>query len=318
MDQLIIQVGDKPGRMAEFARSSADVLKVGRGFTNDVIIADLYVDSEQIVFFHSADGWMVKVVGTTNPTLLNGDAIDDAGSRISSGDRVTVGRTQLRIYTSDHEVEPTHQMMLSSWLGYGRAHPLFASLMMVFALAAVLFISYQERSTKLVWNPLFLEALYAGLVILFWAGIWALVGRLLRHQTNFTAQLGLTALVTGVATLVTPLGGYVEYAANSLLLGDISTRLIMLLTMTAMFRANLMFATNLKRYTRVAFIASLGMLLISYATMKFGKDEFDYQPEYSVVLKPPFAHLSADREMQLFQDTFKLEFDEVDLLAKEK
>ncbi len=318
MDQLIIQLGDKPGRMAEFARSSADVLKVGRGFTNDVVITDLYVDSEQIVFFHSADGWMVKVVGTTNPTLLNGDAIDREGSMIRSGDRVTVGRTQLRVYTGDHEVEPTHQMMLSSWLGYGRAHPLFASLMMVFALAAVLFISYQERSTKLVWNPLFLEALYAGLVILFWAGIWALVGRLLRHQPNFTAQLSLTALVTGVATLVTPIGGYVEYAANSLLLGDISTRLIMLLTMTAMFRANLMFATNLKRYTRIAFIASMGMLLISYATMKFGKDEFDYQPEYSAVLKPPFAHLSADREIQLFQDTFKLEFDEVDLLAKEK
>jgi hypothetical protein len=283
-----------------------------------VIITDLYVDPEQVVFFRSQDGWMVKVVGKTNPTLLNGGDIEDAGSKISSGDRVTVGRTNLRVYASDHAVEPTHQMMLSSWLGHGRSHSLFASLMMVFALAAVMFISYQERTTKLDWNPLFLEALYAGLVVLFWAGIWALIGRLLRHQPNFTAQLGFTALVTGIVALVTPLGGYMEYAANSLLVGDISSRLIMLLTMTAMFRANLMFATNLKRYTRIAFIASMGILLISYATMKFGKDEFDYQPEYSAVLRPPFAHLSADSDVHDFQDAFKQGFDEVDLLAREK
>jgi hypothetical protein len=62
----------------------------------------------------------------------------------------------------------------------------------------------------------------------------------------------------------------------------------------------------------------MGILLISYATMKFGKDEFNYQPEYSAVLKPPFAHLSADSDMQLFQDAFKQEFEEVDLMAKEK
>jgi hypothetical protein len=293
-------------------------LKVGRGFTNDVIVADHYVDPEQIVFFLSDDGWMVKVVGTTNPTLLNGNDIAEAGSKISSGDRVTVGRTQLRVYTSDHAVEPTHQMMLSSWLGHGRAHPLFASLMMIFALAAVMFISYQEQSTELLWNRLFLEALYAGIVILVWASIWALIGRLLRHQPNFTAQLGFTALVTGVVALVTPLGGYMEYATNSLLMGEISSRLIMVLTMTAMFRANLMFATNLKRYTRIAFIASMGIMLISYATMKFGKDEFNYHPEYSAVLKPPFAHLSVDSDMQAFQDVFKQEFEEVDLMVKER
>ncbi len=318
MDQLIVQVGEKSGRTSELVRSNGDLLRVGRGFTNDVVVSDLYVDPEQIVFSRSEDGWVVKVVGSTNPVLLNGGAIDRDGSRINSGDRITVGRTQLRVYSSDHMVEPTHQMVMSSWLGYGRAHPIFALFMMAFLLASVMFVSYQELSTELQWNQLFLEALYAGLMILVWSGIWALIGRLLRHQPNFTIQLGLTALITGVSTLVVPLGDYVEYAANSMVLGEIATWLIILLTTTALFRANLMFATNLKQYTRIAAIAAASILLVSFATKQFGKDEFDYQPEYSAVLKPPFTHLTPDRGVHEFEEEFRQKFGEVDQWTQEK
>ncbi len=318
MEQLIVQVGDKVGHMVEFARSDGGQLKVGRGFSNDLVLSDPYVDSEQVIFLRVEDGWMVKAIDTTNPALLNGVAIDSTGSRVNHGDRVKVGRTQLRVYASDYVVEPTRQLVTSSLFGFGNSPRIFASLMLLFALVVVLFIAYQGLSTEVEWNTLFLQALYSGVGILFWAGSWALIGRLLRHQPNFSAQLGFTALLSGIITLVTPLGEYVEYAVNSLLVGELVTWLILLLTITVLFSANLMFATNLKHYIRVATTLAAAMLLISYATAKFAEDEFSEDPAYSAVLKPPFAHLSGRREAGLFLDAFKQEFAEVDRLAKEQ
>lgn len=318
MDQLIVQVGERLGRLAEFARSQGDVLKVGRSFVNDLVVTDLYVDPEQLVFYRSPAGWKVKVMDETNPALLNGGVIDKEGSLIRSGDRLTVGRTQLRVYASDHAVESTHKLIVSSWLGHGRSHPLFAFLMLLFAVSAVSFISYQEQSTELVWNVLLLAALYTGLAIVIWAGIWALVGRLLRHQPNFTAQLGLTALITGISTLATPLAGYVEYAANSLLLGEIAMWSILLVTWSALLRANLMFATNLKHYSLIAVFATSAILAISFSTLMFSKEEFNYTPDYSTVLKPPFAHLSANQDAKHFRDSFGQAFEKVDIVAKEQ
>jgi hypothetical protein len=155
-------------------------------------------------------------------------------------------------------------------------------------------------------------------IILFWASAWALAGRLLRHQPNFTAQLGFTALITGCLSILLPLESYVEYAANSVLLGEITLWLIMLVILAVLFRANLSFATNLKHYTVIAFIAASALLLTFYTMLEFSEEAFSSEPEYTAVLKPPFAHLSGSRGVQEYRDGFDRLFDEVDTLARQE
>ena len=317
MDQLIIQVGDRVGRLAELTRSRGDTLTVGRNYDNDVVINDPYVDPEQIAFFRSSGKWSVRVIQETNPALINGNTIGADGTGISSGDRITIGRTQLRVYDSDHGVEPTRKMLVSSWFGHGRSHALFALSMVLFVCALEVFEQYQGLSSEVNWKELFSGALGVALVILFWASAWALAGRLLRHQPNFTAQLGFTALITGGLSILTPLASYVEYAANSLLLGEIALWLIMLVFLFVLLRVNLSFATNLKHSAVIAFITASAALLTSYALLEFNKEDFSTDPEYPSVLKPPFAHLSGNRSVQEYRDAFGGIFDEADALARE-
>lgn len=316
MDQLILQLGDRLGRMAELARSCGDTLTVGRSFSNDVVITDAYVDPEQLTFYRSGGVWKVKVMRPTNPALINGQAIDEHGTEVSSGDRITVGRTHLHIYDSDYAVEPTHKLLLSSRFGHGQSHPLFALLMVIFVCAVAVFADYQELTTEFKWKDMLSTALGMTLVILFWAGAWALTGRLLRHQTNFTAQLGFTSLVIAVFSILTPLAGYVEYAANSALLGEITLWLIILGFLAALFRANLSFATNLRHCTIVAVISAGAILFATFAMLEFNQEEFSTDPEFSTVLKPPFTHLSGNRDVAVYLDAFEAEFDAVDVLVE--
>ena len=291
---------------------------MGRGFFNDVVIADPCVDPEQITFFRSPGGWKVRIVQETNPAMVNGSVIGYDGVDINSGDRITVGRTQLRVYASDHVVEPTHKLLLSSWFGHGRSRPLFALLMVTFACAVSLFEQYQELYTEVKWNELISPTLGLALVILFWASAWALAGRLLRHQPNFTAQLGFTALVTASFSILAPLESYVEYAANSMLLGEITLWLVVLAVLVALFRINLSFATNLQHFTAIAFIAATALLLSTYVMLESGTEEFSTAPEFPAVLKPPFAHLSGSRDAQAFRDGFAEKFDRADVLARQE
>ncbi len=304
--------------MAELVRSHGDTLTVGRSFGNDVVIADPCVDPEQIAFFRTPGGWKVRVVQETNPAMVNGSVIGNEGADISSGDRITVGRTQLRVYGSDHEVGPTHRLLLSSWFGHGRSRPLFALLMVTLACAVAVIAQYQESYTEFEWKEMISASLGLALVILFWASAWALAGRLLRHQPNFTAQLGFTALVAACLSILFPVESYVEYAANSMLLGEITLWLIVLIVLGTLFRFNLSFATNLQHITAIAFIAASALLLSVYIMLEFSMEDFSTQPEYPAVLKPPFAHISGSRDAQAFRDAFARGFDRADLLARQE
>jgi len=318
MDQLILQLGDRPGRMAELVRSHGDTLTVGRNFANDAVISDPYVDPEQITFFRTAEGWSVRLLQETNPATLNGKLIDKGGVRVDSGDRITIGRTQLHIYSSDHVVEPTHKTLLSFWFRHGQSHLVFALLMLAFACAVTVFEQYQLLSTEIKWKEMLSVSLWLAVVIFFWASAWALAGRLLRQQPNFTAQLGFTALVSGVLSILSPLDSYAGYAVNSELLGELMLWLIWLTSLAALLRANLSFATNLKHPATIGFVAASAILLTTYAMLELRKQEFSSEPEYPAILKPPFAYLSGSRSTEAYRDAFDGKFELVDTQAREE
>ncbi|MCP3871314.1 MAG: FHA domain-containing protein [Gammaproteobacteria bacterium] len=318
MEPLIVQTGDRFGRWAELTRSHGETLSVGRNYSNDLVIADPYVDPEQIRFSHSSGEWRLEVIQKTNPILVNGQAIGSGGTYIDSGDRITIGRTQFHVLSPHHQVEPTRKMLLFSRFGHGQSLRLFALSMMVFACAVEMIIGYQALSQEVNWKELFSDSLTNGLVILFWASIWALTGRLLRHQPNFTAQLGFTALITTLFSIIWPLGGYAEYTLNSVLLGEITLWLITLVFLVVLFRVNLSLATNLKHYTAIAVVTASTLLLTTYALMELNTGDFDTSPEFSSALKPPFAQLSGTRSLEEYQTEFGALFDEVDTLTRQE
>ncbi|MEJ2142191.1 MAG: FHA domain-containing protein [Gammaproteobacteria bacterium] len=305
MEALIIQHSKRPGRLSEFVKSTGTSLTLGRGFNNDVILSDHFIAAQQLRFDYEDGAWRLKVLDNTNPVLINNKPVTEDGVVISSGDELTVGRTQLVLLTSDHPVERTRKLILSNWMS--RHGPRIALPIMAVVISALLavFSDYLQATGKIRWEQQLAGGLLYAFVVTLWAGGWALAGRLLHHKPNFFPQLFAIAVILAGFTIASLFTGYVEYATASSSFGNLVEMGFLLFIITLMLKYNLTFATELKRRGLVSFSVVALLMLFVVVLNQLEQREFNSWPEYSEVVKPPFAKWTSDESL----DTF---FSEVD------
>lgn len=309
---LVVQINMRHGRLAEFVKTTGAIVSVGRGLANDIVLPDLYVAPDQIRFYRIDSHWKIDVLDQTNPVLINGKPVTGDEELVNSGDKITIGRTHLTVYTEDHPVEATRKLVLSNWMNQGTSRLILPILTLVVVSLLLVFDEYQGLGTKLKWGKLVSDALIAIFVILCWTGLWAMIGRLLRHQPQFLTQLLFSGLIAAVLIIGLPINEYLEYASNSMVLGNLFEWGFLLFVCTALLKFNLAHASNLHNTTAIALLFNACLFLFFFGVYSFNKNDFNSQPQYSQVLKPPFAKLSRNQTIDEYLQDYKKRFRELD------
>lgn len=288
METLVVRLGGRYGRVAELARSHGSALTVGRGYENDLVLTDLHVGPRQLVFRKNEDQWLMRVLDHTNPVLLNNKPVEGDVIPVSSGDQVTVGRTRLALYAADHPVEQTRRLVLSNWLTSETIGPMAALLVLLVASALDLILNFFENSTDLDWALTGYTIGFSAFIILVWAGIWAVAGRIVRQQHHFGLQLAATAVVSLLATVISLAATYIAYPFHSFSITQSIGWMAGFVTLLILLHLNLLIATNMRNPLPVAAVFSALLVGVSYAFMLYSfDDESHYVPEYSSTLLPP-------------------------------
>jgi hypothetical protein len=288
MDELVVQIAVKHGRVAELARSRAGKLSIGRGYDNDLVLTDQHVAPRQLEFSQENGQWLMRVLDNTNPVLLNDRRVGGESTPVSSGDQVTIGRTRLSLYSTDHPVHHTRKLVLSNWLTLENTGSLLPILVLLGVCLIDLVILYFESSTDLKWEASAYEILISGLIIVLWAGIWALTGRVLRHQHHFGLQLIATAAVSLFATVIGFAAVQFSYPFHSVNVSEFLDWAVFFVVLVVLFRINLLIATNISDTLLGAISMAVLVVVVSYAFTIFGEDDvIQFQPEHANTLKPP-------------------------------
>ena len=306
MDTLIVQYGIKHGRAAELVRSCNDKLSIGRSYNNDLVLTDAHIAPKQMQFCKNDGQWQVSVLDYTNPVLLNGVSVGDKPVAINSGDKITVGRTHLSLYSEDHPVTQTRKLILSSWLhrdSQGVLQP-FLFLLLVCILDGLL--EFFQLSTDLKWKEIASSGIVGGIIIIIWAGLWSLTGKLLRHQQHFGLQLIATSMAMALLTLFYPVSSYLEYITHSTMVGMATGYGLAFVTLVILLKLNLYIATNIDHTFKVSIILSSVLIGVVYWLANFNQQEdFSYSPQYSTVLRPPFAQVLRGKTVDEYFDELK-------------
>ena len=190
MDEVIwIEVLSRHRAVVSRHRCAGRGIRIGRAYTNDVILDDPYVAPEHAHIVRDEDGRpIVEDLGTANGLYASHGRTRLARLTLDDDSIFRIGHTYLRVRQTDHAVAPERQFgqQARSWPAI-----LVLAPVVIATEAAVLWLAdYAEPRIATYLLPL----LGAIVAILVWSTVWSMVSRIFSGQARFEQNL-IVALV---------------------------------------------------------------------------------------------------------------------------
>lgn len=194
---MFVEVLGRRGDVVQRVKIAQLPATIGRAWSNDVILQDPHVDALHARLVADETGALaIEDAGSLNGLYADGTATRVSRLPLAGLATLRVGRTTLRIVTADHPVPAA----LPDILPTGRLARLFDSTRAMAGVAALGLLltalsvwlgDYQDKGP----GPLASSVVGLLSVVMLWGGLWALVGRLIIHRTNFWAHTTLAWLL---------------------------------------------------------------------------------------------------------------------------
>lgn len=320
---MILEVLDARGVRTR-VRLDTLPLTVGRGYANDLILDDPYVDGRHArIGLDDAGALVVEDLGSLNGLTMPGRTDRVVRVAAAPGAEVRVGRTTLRFRDPEEEVPPAlpdtgeaaepRTPPPTRWLDspWGRAGVTATA---AAAVATSTWLGNYERSSA---STVLAAALLFVAFASVWSGIWAVAGRVVGQRFQFLGHLAVAsgAVLAGLAL------GVVQQWTNFLFpdnpVAAPVSAVVWLGVASAVVAGHLSLTSALprRRRWRAGFATSAVLAALAGASALAEDDTFSDVPEFQGVLKlAPAAWVPTSTPEEFGQMAAKLR-EEVDALA---
>lgn len=314
---FVVEVVSRSGRLLERHRFASDSATVGRGYDNDLILADPYMEPRHARLFATGTGVGLVVASANGRTLLGRTPVNDR-IEFDSGSIVTLGHTRLRLLSSGHSVEPSLTLHFVDELFARLAEPA------IFALGFAIYISLAGlQAYTNTFREVELTDFVVGLVqpLLAWLAyvcVWALVSRVFRHEPRFFYHCWavLIYLVIGM------IGGWIiqviVFNTNDLQMEYWLTTALDGVALLVLLALNLRFAFQLSDHHRRLFATGLSLAVVGYSVLNEVADapKVSMEPAYSSTTLPRSFLFRSGAAPEAFVNDAQVIFDFSEELAE--
>lgn len=303
--EVVVEVLNHGSRVVEHKRQQGKVCRIGRAYDNDVIISEPHVCAHHAKLWQDENDrlWLTDTgsmngIRSRRYQKLQGDI------EVKSGDEFLIGLARIRFYQPDHRLPATLGLgIMDSALQYfSKPLPFMMQLLVLFS--SLLLLEYYRFYQPFAWKDFLPLVLSAPILAVFWAGIWAFIGRVVRHEPRFITQMAVAvAYITSIEWLTVIIEN-LAFNANSNNLVQVLSYLSHALLFSLLIALNLRVATHIAGIWRWVVACSTGVLLVVSVLLSqfLLQAEFETQPQYSGVLQPPMARWQTPVELpQLFE-----------------
>ncbi len=270
-------------------------LRIGRAYSNDIVLEDPYVCPLHAEIFPAGAGLLFRDTGSVNGLHTA------AGKRqpsiiVVSGESLRIGRTTVRFHGKDHPVAPALVDHLSrSSLGIlERRLPLL--LIFAAAIGYILLDLYLSSSERLREIAVMKGLVGPAITLLLWSGIWAFASRLAKSRWYYLAHCGIAGL--GLLSFGFLQAGteYFCFAAGLDGIQEYVGILGLYLLCTAVIFTHLQFASSAlpRRLAGAAALVSAALIGVIFLFNSV-KEDFLKDPSFEATLKPPAFRLVSGR-----------------------
>lgn len=302
MAKLTVEIVHPIRFLKEHRTFDLPVVRVGRGYDNDLILSDPHVSARHLIIRCEEEGWLVENTSHENRMYVRKYAKVMDEVLLQSGDEITIGRTRLRLFHPGHTVVPAKLLMPASGFFKKISQPVNMCSILIVGFLVFAFHVHLTSSENFSVFKLSAGALGFVAAALVWAGAWAFVGRLIRHNAQFAAQLSLSILFLALLLPTADMSEYLGYFTNSVTVEAVSTAILLGSLCTAFLIGSLTVATHVSSKKKIVVCTGICLVIISVVVFLYYtfKDEFNPYPRYYATLKPPFAKIPSGRPVDWF------------------
>lgn len=312
---MIIEIVNRSHKPIERHRYKGERCQIGRSYDNDLILSEAHVSPHHAVLEQDAAGqcWLVDQSSKNGIRNRRHKPVGDK-VKINSGDEFILGKVHLKFFAPDHSVVEAMGLGVSENSIYALSHPLQFVLFSLFAVTVFALYEYNQTFNQLEAREFLPNVLGVLLAGVFWASIWAVAGRIFRHEPRFVAQCIVSfcyLILMQVAELIVQA---VAYNSGSLWLTNSLLYLIYGGLMVLLLTYNLRLATHQTSLSRIVTANSLawGVIATVWLFTVFSRPEFNSQPVYSGSLQSPVMRWRSSVTVEEFQNEAAFIFSSTD------
>ncbi|TWX64782.1 FHA domain-containing protein [Colwellia demingiae] len=311
-DDLSIEKGDiiieeisRNHKLIHRHKLSQNEVSIGRNYQNDIILTDPHICPKHLSLKYSQGIWHLSDNNSVNGTLLenNLDERQDAHQQvINDGDVIILGKSQLRVLFSDHQVSDTIALSPFESLIDLIRHPIAVFISVALFMLIAGNISYLNQQVETNISQLFVSAFSMSLLFSLWPAGVALVSHLTKNEPRILAQFGISFVFFILMWFSDLLEEIVAFnSASNSALGLIITLLPILLAFS-LFWLNSYIGFHMSAKRRIVVAISITALLFggTYLLQYSKKREFNPHPNYNATIMAPVFLIAPSNSVDNF------------------
>ncbi len=298
MAKITIEIISLHGIKRDLRVFDKGCVQIGRSYTNDIILQDSYVSPEHLCVRILEGGQLVvEDLDSRNGSFVVSEMRGQRGkvrlsgaTEIDSGCDIALGHTVIRVFCFDHPVAPAKVMdrLKSTGFSVNRKVTTWYALVGCFLLYFIDAVLNNVLKDQMLGAILFAEFLGL-LVVAIWAGIWALIGRMIRHRSRFRVHLTMACLFIFAIVPIVNICGYLGFVFADARLETISLLTLCSVAFAFLLYGHKTYATQLSVRARIVSSAAIPVVLCFLVGLGYFSfsDRFSPEPPYYSRLKPP-------------------------------
>jgi len=319
--EIIIEEITRNHKLVHRHRLTKSEICIGRGYQNDIILSDPHICPQHISLNLSQGEWQLNDNGSVNGTSLEnseGKHQHIHQQKINDGDVIVLGKSQLRVLFSDHQVADTIAFSPFESLIDIIRNPIAVLISIVLFMLIAANISYLNQPTETNISQMFVSAFSISLLFALWPAGVALVSHLTKHDPRIFAQFGISFIFFILLWLSERLEKIIAFnSASNSILGLLFTLLPVALAFS-LFWLNSYIGFHVSARRRVAIAVSITTLLFggSYLLQYSKKPEFNPHPQYNAAIMAPHFLIAPSNNVDTFLEQSNRLFEQATQAAK--
>jgi hypothetical protein len=303
----VVEWLDRNGRVEQRVMLRGDGVRIGRAYDNDLILDDVHVSPHHAQILMGADGrWMLRDLGSVNGIRAGGSRKPITELVLSGEQTFSLGHAQLRFRPTDLPVPEAVPLRERRHLHVGLLLALCIPLACLGAFGVDALLDSHETFGAL---KLLNAVLIPFVAMLIWAGIWALIGRLMVQRLHFLGHLAVISFGLLFGTVFESIAHQGAFALSLDSALPWALALISCATFVLIVYGHLRLASRLRPRTVFAAAVIFGVLLAGAAQIRqlVYMQQFAPRPRFNFTLASPvWRFVRADTTQAFYAQTSDL------------